>query len=125
MTPARRAVIDNARTVWPEPRPRQIEIVLRAMEAGLGLRSVAGKCGISPSALSEILARKYRHRPKKIFRLIEQNLTEDNVHCRALSGSIPRQSCLENQENVLNDPSSMPAIRFGHICRACPHWRGR
>lgn len=111
--------LDIARAAWGADLPDWIETL--AIQCGLTSQSkVAKRLDRSPSAISQILNRKYNADYSTIEERVRGVFEEQTVLCPAL-GQMPLQTCQDWRVKArvfqLGNPQR---VRMHHACRKCP-----
>lgn len=112
----------KAISAWGDPLPDWVgELVALAEAEGLG--GAEKRVGYSRSAISTIIAGKYRGDLGRVEEMVRGSLMAETVECPIL-GAMARNVCLDWQKRPYTDISALH-IRMHRACRACPNSRSQ
>lgn len=112
--------LEKARAAWGTAPDWIVELAMLADRDGL--RGAAARIGYSYSAISNVLAAKYRGDLGRIEQLVRGALMGVEVDCPVL-GTIGRDHCIDEQTQSFRASSAHRAQLY-HACRnGCPNAR--
>jgi hypothetical protein len=118
--PAGPSFLEKAAAAWGEPLPDWIGELARLADSG-GLAGAEKRVGYSRSAVSTILAGKYKGDLGRVEEMVRGALMAETVICPVLD-EIGRDRCLTEQKEPFRATSRHRAQLF-HACKTCKHNR--
>lgn len=118
--PAGATFVDKATAIYGAPLPDWIEELARLADRD-GLGGAEKAINYSRSAISTVLAGKYRGDMSRVEAMVRGALMSETVDCPVLS-TIGRDRCLTEQKEPFRATSRHRAELF-HACKTCPNAR--
>jgi len=81
---------------------------------------VAQRLGVSTAMISQVLKGAYKGNMERIQRLVEGELMAMCVECPVIGAEIPRQRCVEHQQQPFR-PTSPMRVALYKGCKTCPN----
>lgn len=111
----------KVKETWPTPTPEWI-VELAALADREGLAGAEAAIGYSRSAISTVLANKYRGDVDSVEQKVRGALMAETVECPVL-GPIGRDRCLDEQKEPFRATSAFRARLFQACRNGCPNAR--
>ena len=118
---------DTVRECWGADAPAWVFKLAEACDEGDSQAAVARRIGLSPSAISMVLRRRYgvdgrRGNLATVEDRVRAELMGDSVACPAVREDISLARCLEWRERAKEfHPINSERVRMYRACRACPN----
>lgn len=111
---------DKAAAIWGNQTPDWIAELVRFADAE-GLAGAERRVGYSRSAISSIIAGKYKGDIDRVEQMVRGALMAETVECPVL-GPLGRNACLDWQAKPFA-PTSSHRMTMHRACKTCPQRR--